>query len=242
MASYSEATIVSLMTEIYTILLKLRYIETSDIIYPPTDGHVLDEALCASLNLAPAVISLIRKLPCPVDVETARTFDFLLETRTIVYTDRRDLWASRDPDHSGTFDDLIRPDYLLPSDIALTVGRLYGLSLVLDTDSNTIRTVTAHKGPPTDPSETIIERPEDLDHYRNYPAEPADEVLREYINKFKTLEWIPEREAYAFLMEKSMKTSKESLWKNLAGPFREDEWARDHERIWYEVDHRFQPV
>jgi hypothetical protein len=96
MAPYDEATIVSLMTEIYTILQKLCYIEPSHINYPTPAGHTLNQPLCASLNLSPAVISLIQKLPCPVDAETAVDFDFLLESRTVVYTNDGDLQESRD--------------------------------------------------------------------------------------------------------------------------------------------------
>lgn len=129
---YNEAVIVSLITEIYTILLKLRYIESSQLNYPPPNGYPLNKSLCVSLNLSPAVISLIEKLPCPIDEETALSFEFLTESRAVVYTDDKDLKESRDPNNAGTLED-IRLDYLLPSDVALTIGRLYGVSLVLDT-------------------------------------------------------------------------------------------------------------
>ena len=39
----------------------------------------------------------------------------------------------------------------------------------------------------------IIERPDELMHYRNYPARPAVKVLEELIAKFRDLEWIPVR-------------------------------------------------
>ena len=39
----------------------------------------------------------------------------------------------------------------------------------------------------------IRERPDDPDHYRNYPPIPAFQALRDVVNKFRNLTWIPKR-------------------------------------------------
>jgi hypothetical protein len=49
-----------------------------------------------------------------------------------VYLDDEDIKESRDPEHDGSPEEL-RLDYLLPTGVALTIGKRYGKSLVLDT-------------------------------------------------------------------------------------------------------------
>ena len=39
--------------------------------------------------------------------------------------------------------------------------------------------------------EETFERPDNPDHYRNLPPEPALYALGKYINKYKNLDWIP---------------------------------------------------
>lgn len=129
---YDEQAIISSINTIYDLLLGLQYLKAGEIIYPSPSGHSINEELCRSLNLDERVISLMRRLPCPRDVETSTDFDFIEETRCPVYLDDEDIKESRDPENDGSPEEL-RLDYLLPTDIALTIGRRYGKSLVLDT-------------------------------------------------------------------------------------------------------------
>ena len=46
------------------------------------------------------------------------------------------------------------------------------------------------------------ERPDDLMHYRNYPARPAVEVLEELVAKFRYLKWIPMRYGWPQIVER----------------------------------------
>lgn len=129
---YDEEAIISSMKTIYDLLLNLQYLKLDEIIYPPPSGHAINEELCRSLNLDDRVISLMQRLPCPRDIETSTDFNFIEETRCPVYLDDEDIKESRDPENDGSPEEL-RLDYLLPTDIALTIGMRYGKSLVLDT-------------------------------------------------------------------------------------------------------------
>ena len=43
-----------------------------DITWPPSaDGHVINEQLCRKLRLSPTVISLMKKIPYPKDIDYA---------------------------------------------------------------------------------------------------------------------------------------------------------------------------
>lgn len=61
--AYSEDVIVNLIIQILTLLMRLGHVNRNDFVFPPEGGHILDEALCIELNLAPSVVSLLRRLP-----------------------------------------------------------------------------------------------------------------------------------------------------------------------------------
>jgi len=107
--SYDEATIVSLMTELYNILVALDYMPASMIAYPP---HNIDLNMCQSLGLDPAVVSLIQHLPYPTDSEVARHYALFDQTPAAVYTEVDRLRRSRDPEQP--FPEDARLDCLLP--------------------------------------------------------------------------------------------------------------------------------
>lgn len=46
---------------------------------------------------------------------------------------------------------------------------------------------------PEDGEEDTRERPDDPHHYRNYPPLPAVESLRDILDKFRDLTWIPKK-------------------------------------------------
>jgi hypothetical protein len=62
--------------------------------------------------------------------------------------------------------------------------------------ADTIRTFKSNDGTPAefdnDDEREKCERPDDPEHYRNYLAEPAPDVLKRYLQKFRSLEWIPQ--------------------------------------------------
>ena len=62
--AWTEETIVSLISEFYSLLVSLAYLRPSQVIYPPPGtGHNINEELCNSINLDIAVISLMKRIP-----------------------------------------------------------------------------------------------------------------------------------------------------------------------------------
>ena len=132
---YSEEAIVSAMTALYQFLIDLDIIRPDQITFAPEAGHSISTELCESLHLDPKVISLMKWLPYPIDRQASWEFDLLDESRTPPYTDDNDIKDGRDPDFPGIGDGP-RLDYLAPTDIALTIGGRYGVTLVLDTQES----------------------------------------------------------------------------------------------------------
>lgn len=131
---YDEEAIAASMATIYKLLIDLNYLKENEIIYPPPGGHTINLELCQSLKLDQRVVSLMQQLPCPRDLETSFDLDIIGETRGPVYVDDDDVRDGRDPENAGT--GVLRLDYLLPTDIALTIGKRYGKSLILDTQAS----------------------------------------------------------------------------------------------------------
>jgi hypothetical protein len=70
---YDEDEIVSAMKAIYDILIQLDQITPDQLVYPPASGHSINTELCESLNLEPAVISLMKRLTYPKVYKTLCT-------------------------------------------------------------------------------------------------------------------------------------------------------------------------
>lgn len=60
---FNEDEIVSLVTELYQLLIKLAYIDRDHIAWPPPGGHAISEDLCRELQVVPEVIWLLKRLP-----------------------------------------------------------------------------------------------------------------------------------------------------------------------------------
>jgi len=144
---YNEAEIVSLITELYELLVKVAYLDNGQVTWPPFDsGHLINVDLCKQLGLDAAVISLMKKIPY-VDsreqeeddvIERPDLHGFHLFPRSMAYSFLRDddITESRDPENlpprPGEKSEL-RLDYILPHDIALSHNLRDGMTLVLDT-------------------------------------------------------------------------------------------------------------
>lgn len=129
---YDKSQIITLITEYYHLLFTLRYYDPEDVDFPPPEGREIDMAFCQSLNLSPKVVSLMQHIPCPTTDHTMLGYDFLLpNSHANTFSNKRFVENSRDPE---TFE---RLDYLLPTDIALTVMGDEGQNLVLDTSKST---------------------------------------------------------------------------------------------------------
>ncbi|KAF8863515.1 hypothetical protein BDZ45DRAFT_722290 [Acephala macrosclerotiorum] len=238
---YDEQAIVSFLTKIYKFLLDLKYLKDEDIIHSPLSGHQINLQLCEFLHLDPRVISLMQRLPYPRTGEDVWRWELIHDSRTMNYLDEDDIKEGRDPEKAGWDDP--RLDFLLPTDITLTVGGRYGTTLVLDTKENTIRVI---EGQDRAESHESMERPEDPSHYRNFPPELALEVLRRYAHIYRSLSLIPRREGYPLNKWDRRKIQhpevKRILTEEYGWPdnFRREAWAENYERVWYEVDNRFE--
>lgn len=129
--SYDASRIITLITEYYHLLFTLCYYNPEDIDFPPPEGREVDTALCQSLNLTPEVVSLMQHIPCPTSDHTMLGYEFLLpNSHANSFVNKRFVENGRDPE---AFE---RLDYLLPTDIALTLMGDEGQNLVLDTSKS----------------------------------------------------------------------------------------------------------
>jgi len=133
--SYNENTIITQITTIYNLLLKLSYFTSDRVTFPPEGGHIINEELCHSLHLAPEVVSLMKKIPYVVDgyhkpiMWQSRAYEYLIDD---------EIRNGRDPELTGAAnDDELRMDFLRPWEVALTCWLDDGISVILDTKSST---------------------------------------------------------------------------------------------------------
>lgn len=130
---YNEDEIVSLVTELYELLVKLAYIDRDHIRWSPPGGHAINEDLCRELQLAPEVISLLKWLPY-VDEDCPYALHLFPNSEPLSYLQDSDVERSRDP---AAYPDKPRRDYILPHDIPLTCPGDEGPYLVLDVRAST---------------------------------------------------------------------------------------------------------
>lgn len=144
---YNEETIVSLINEFYSLLVSLAYLQTSQIIYPPEDGHNVNEKLCKSLNIDDTVISLMKRIPYTdgpyKNVGNLEGFDeeasaygchLFPGSRGYCFLRGDDIVESRDPECNGH--EGVRLNYLLSHDVALSHCLRDGMILILDTKAS----------------------------------------------------------------------------------------------------------
>ncbi|PYH41017.1 uncharacterized protein BP01DRAFT_188624 [Aspergillus saccharolyticus JOP 1030-1] len=133
---YHEPTITTLITQIYHLYLQLDYIQPHELIYPPPEtGHAINEALCAALGLAPAVISLMKRLPYFQTSSLAHDIPFTPRSQAFVYLEDEEIRGGRDPEWYGTR--APDPGFLLPWELALTFATDEGVHWILDTREST---------------------------------------------------------------------------------------------------------
>ncbi|KAJ5287931.1 hypothetical protein N7478_003617 [Penicillium angulare] len=130
--SYSEDTIINIISDIYRVYLQLNYISDWEMSWAPKEGHPIKQAICEELHLDHVVVSLMKRLPyfrfsgISDDIEFIHPY-----SRAFVYLEESELRGGRDPDRF-TFEKP-RPDFLLPWEIALTCSMDEGIHLILDT-------------------------------------------------------------------------------------------------------------
>ncbi|KAJ5634468.1 hypothetical protein N7528_002310 [Penicillium herquei] len=148
-SSYDEGIIVAQITTIYSLLHKLGYFNRprdevfpfNEIAFPPAGGHVINEELCSELHIAPEVVSLMKKIPYPVD---GYHKPLLWQSRAFEYLHDQEIKDGRDPENADTGDDALRMDFLNPWEVALTCCMHVddGMSVILNTKSNIIQIIS----------------------------------------------------------------------------------------------------
>lgn len=125
---YNEDEIVGLVTKLFEPLVEVAYIGRDHIRWLPAGGYAINEDLCRELQVAPEVISLLKRLPY-VDEDCPYSLHLLPNSEPLSYLQDSDVERSRGPDASPHRP---RRDYILPHDISLTGPSDEGPYFVLD--------------------------------------------------------------------------------------------------------------
>ena len=168
------------LTEFYNTLAALRYIPTFAIVHPPKGGHKdVDEAAAREQGFSDEMISLMKSLPylaaeCE-DVSVAPA----TKPRSYLEDDFLD-WA-RDPTFTGSH--MTKAIHLV-----LTNPGQYGTVLIYDSEQSNCVSWSPSKG---------IQKPcgdqqalEGL-AYAHLPFLPAEQVIRQWTQKWISLQWLP---------------------------------------------------
>ncbi|KAJ5088800.1 hypothetical protein N7456_012416 [Penicillium angulare] len=233
-SSYNEETTITQITTIYNLLHKLSYFNRprdeifpySEISYPPADGHTINEELCHELHIAPEVISLMKKIPYPVD---GYHKPILWQSRAFEYLHDSAIRDGRDPENADTGDDDddgLRMDFLKPWEVALTswMHADDGIIVILNTKSNIIQ---------------IIDESVENDFREESEAHHAPTYLQGVIDGIRNLEYIycPSTSDMGYMLfpespeqiEIKRLLIEEYGWGTEG--FREEDWRREGEGI-----------
>ncbi|KAJ6014086.1 hypothetical protein N7540_008677 [Penicillium herquei] len=232
---YNETTIVNIISDIYRTYLQLNYISDWEVSWAPEGDHPINEALCEELHIDPVVISLMKQLPYIRFSGISSDIEFIHPySRAFVYLEDYEIRVGRDPDFVG-FDEP-RTDVLLPQEIALTCSMDEGIHLILDTKENAIRVWSFSESPP-----------DGSDDYRSYYPHHAPTWLASYLQKLRSLDFIPSmtryhRSLYHEAYQDEYPKMKKILQEQYGWPynFREAEWKTVSQVTWQRI-HRDDP-
>ncbi|GAM86245.1 hypothetical protein ANO11243_042570 [Dothideomycetidae sp. 11243] len=138
---YDEATIVSLMTQIYESKLKLGVILPGDVIFAPPGGHNIDLSEISNVPLDSKVTSLMKRMPLP---RYGAEFDFVLGARPVPYLDKWHLARSRDVNRFkyNAYVDSLDNTNVRSHDLAiLQEASRDGFWMILDTNANSAKQI-----------------------------------------------------------------------------------------------------
>lgn len=228
-SAYDEDTIVSLIEEIYNILIRLSYIPSNFMQYVPPKGHKLNESLCFSLNLQPRVIALLKRLPQPVQLEPSQEFELIPGSKACHLMSDDVIRLGRAVQEVSD-EKKVATSHVGQYDVVLTMFN-GNADLVLDTQDNTIRTVSEGHN-------TTSSGEAKLRYF--VQREDAPTVLRQFISDYKNLVWIPcNRDGLHHIVtskDQEYLKVKKILAEGYDWPhgFRQEDWGRHHNRIWRE--------
>jgi hypothetical protein len=194
------------------------------VLWPPEDGHPIDEGVCNELNISAEAKSLIRRLPCPIGSYSPV---YLYESSQIYsITDGDTLRHSRESPSYDENKDSLADRYILPQDVQLSSEDPETPVIILDTRESkynsrtkiillsnlmfvdTIRVVSMIDGADElNPPYISFERPDDPYYYRNFWPRHAPTWLRMQLNRIRALEVIPGESNYVGYSEEWMVSS-----------------------------------
>ncbi|TGO42404.1 hypothetical protein BHYA_0009g00830 [Botrytis hyacinthi] len=200
---YDQQEIVTLTTQYYELLAKMRYFPASYIKYAPHDPPI-DVELAKSYNLEPQVIELLQALPyiegyCNED-------EFILGGSFADMRNLEVLMQSRDPGFAspeGGFDDE-NGEYMRPWEICINECGNHGTMMFLDTRNGHVTMEGQDSGRSEDPG--VYNYPGGLqsrnrNSHDHLPSRHAREVFEDFTNRLLKLQWIPSSEDRRMLSE-----------------------------------------
>ncbi|KAJ7129166.1 hypothetical protein C8R44DRAFT_776066 [Mycena epipterygia] len=245
-AAYNPDEVVSLITQLYELLIAMGHWPEGSLRYPPHTDPPGNAELAAQLGYSPAAISLMHQLPYLVSKVNYDKDKYILgRTRFADYTHEEDVREGRHPYPYEYLDGCPDIDsWLLP----LMLPDRDGWHVMLDTHLGAVRAYSSQGFTPQDTVEW--RRHGEFPHgdweramwteYRRAPLVPAARYLSEIIYAYRSLSrlpvinaysndpkekepWYPSRSSWAVTQEQEEQDTLLALYQECGWP---DQWRR----------------
>ncbi|KAJ7771960.1 hypothetical protein DFH07DRAFT_997690 [Mycena maculata] len=240
-AAYNPEEVVSLITQFYELLITMGHWPEGSLRYSPHVDPPVNEALAAGVGYAPAVISLMKRLPY-LTWKANRDDSRHIVGRTpwADYTSNEDIAEGRHPYPYQYIDGCPDLDpWLLP----LMLPERDGWNVLLDTNLGAIRAYSTERSPPRNTVEwrrhgDVPDAEEAWTEYRRAPLVPAARYFSELVDAYRSLSRLPvitvdhndpkeePRPSYPAWLAKQIKEEQETvltLYRECGWP---DQWRR----------------
>jgi len=199
----STDEVASLMTEFYELLAEMGYYEPAKIDRAPHTDPGINHEYAKEVGFSDKAVEMMLKLPylnTELDVawmHGASHVEFLLYGTFIDFRLDENLLSSQDPlyilgnEQKGLNEDDGR--YMKPDYIPLSALANHGTTMILNVETLELWTVDQETGT-ADPALEDIQAKGDENNDNsldNYPSRSATLALKDYIKKFRDLEWMP---------------------------------------------------
>ncbi|MCJ1394844.1 hypothetical protein MMC18_007724 [Xylographa bjoerkii] len=227
---------IATLHELYRLFIAIGYFGTDSVSWPPHTSKPLNTDLCRSVGRSESAVAFILAIPW---VQTGS--QMVCESVFIDFADDDQLQHLKDPLNYY----VIEPDeprnlegWMVP----LTFPDEGGTVLLVDTREDTIRDWNGNSPLRAD----LLPRPDDSEHWANFPARPAAEFLRGLIDRYTSLVGIPfeariEEDVGVFLRSLWLPRIKAALLQyGWPDRFRKEEFFAalpEMERRWWDEDH-----
>ncbi|KAF7343481.1 SWIM-type domain-containing protein [Mycena venus] len=197
-AAYEPDEVVSLITQLYKLLVTMGHWPEGSLRYPPHTDPPVNEELAVQLGYTPAAVSIMRQLPyvsSNINGWYDDKYEIVARTRIADYTNDHHLKEGRRPYPYEYLDGCPDLDpWLLP----LMLPKRYGWHVMLDTNLGAIRAYDS-EGPPCETVEWRRhgEVPQDgwvkarWTEYRRAALVPAARYFEEVIYAYRSLSRLP---------------------------------------------------